>query len=504
MTRIRTEHGIVEGLPDDGVHLFRAIPYAAPPFGRNRFRAPQPPERWDGVRDATRPGVVPPQPPEPNPLEALYVARNVGEDCLTLEVTTPDPGARGLPVMVHFHGGGFVFGAGSLTGYRGHSFARSGTVHVGVNYRLGIDGFLHLPDAADNRGLRDQAAALEWVQRNISAFGGDPGNVTIFGQSAGAVSVFDHLAMPASRGLFHRAIAQSGHPAATVDADEAMRVTRQVARRLRAAPTAAGLAGLSIGRTVDATQKAIERFARGLVVGASAPLLISPFRGVHDTEMLPAPATSGDADVPLLTGTVRNEMVELINAIRSAAGPLAPLLRRGIGRALDVDAGLRAAYRDGPRRIADGDALVEAVWTDWGFRIPTLRFAAERPAPTWVYEFRWQPPTLPPLRHAFHSIDLSFVRDDLNLMLAQGEPARALLGPEPPRGLARRMHETWVRFAATGDPGWDRYVPTDHATMIFDETDAVVRDAAGTERAAWDGRPVHDPHPAIGMRSRTA
>jgi hypothetical protein len=118
--------------------------------------------------------------------------------------------------MVHIHGGAYVYGAGSAPDYRGHTFARHGIVHVGINYRLGVNGFLYLGDGADNLGLRDQTAALEWVQRNIAAFGGDPGHVTIFGQSGGAISVFNHLAMPASRGLFTCAIAQSGHPAATV------------------------------------------------------------------------------------------------------------------------------------------------------------------------------------------------------------------------------------------------------------------------------------------------
>ncbi|GAA1835388.1 carboxylesterase family protein [Pseudonocardia ailaonensis] len=488
MTRVRTEYGTVEGLLDDGVHLFRALPYAAPPFGRNRFRAPQPPEPWDGVRDATRPGVAPPQPSDPNPMTALYAAPETGEDCLTLEVTTPDPGARGLPVLVHFHGGGFVFGAGSLPGYRGHSFARSGVVHVGVNYRLGIDGFLHVDGAADNRGLRDQTAALEWVQRNISAFGGDPSNVTVFGQSGGAVATFDQLAMPASRGLFARAIAQSGHPAATVDADEARKVTRQVARMLRVAPTVEGLSGVSLPRTAEATRKALERFALGLLVGRRAPLLISPFRGVHDTETLPS--VPGTADVPVLAGTTRNEMIGLTAAIADVAGPLAPMLRRGIGRAVRVDGALRAVYR-GTRGITDHASLVEAAWTDWGFRIPTLRFAESRPAPTWIYEFRWQPDTLPPLRHAAHGLELPFVRDDLDLLTTGGAAARELFGPEPPKELAGEMHSTWVRFASTGDPGWARYEPSARTTMVFDAVSAAVSDAAGPERTAWDGRPVH-------------
>jgi para-nitrobenzyl esterase len=484
--RVLTEAGVVEGLLDDGVHLFRNVPYAAAPFGPHRFRGPQPVDPWDGVRDATRPGPAAPQPTDLNPLTGLYVAPETGEDCLTLEVCTPDPGARGLPVLVHLHGGGFVYGAGSLPGYRGHSFARSGIVHVGVNYRLGIDGFLHLPDGADNRGLRDQVAALEWVQRNVSAFGGDPGNVTVFGQSGGAVSVFDQLAVPAARGLFARAIAQSGHPAATVDADEALRFTRQVAKRLRVAPTAEGFAGVSLARTVAATEASLTRFARGLAVGAAAPLLISPYRGVHDTETLPS--TPGTADVPLLTGTTRNEMIGLLAAIRHVAGPVAPLLRRGIARAVRLDRDLRAAYR--PRTGTDGEALVEAAWTDWGFRMPTLRFAETRSAPTWVYEFRWQPDTLPALRHSAHGLEMPFLRDDLDLVRAEGAVADELFGTEPPQELATRMHAVWVRFAESGDPGWPAY-DAERATMVFDTASAVVADAAGAERRAWTGRPLH-------------
>ncbi|MFE7503823.1 carboxylesterase/lipase family protein [Promicromonospora sp. NPDC057488] len=493
---VRTEFGTVQGITRDGLYLFRNIPYAAPPFGRNRFRPPVPPEPWDGVRDGTRPGPAAPQPAGQGLLGTVYGPPGVGEDCLTLEVCTPDPSTVGLPVLVHIHGGGFFSGAGSAPGYSGQNFARHGIVHVGINYRLGIDGFLYLGDGTDNLGLRDQSAALEWVQRNITAFGGDPGRVTIFGQSGGAVSVFDHLAMPASRGLFSRAIAQSGHPASTVDADEALRITRQVARRLRVAPTVEGLRDISIPRTVAATQATLARFGAGILTGDRRALLLSPFRGVHETESLPSSAWrlakigSVQANLPVLTGTVRNEAVEILTMIGSSPW-LAPFVRRGLRSGIGIDRALRNAYRSGPRHITNPSAVAEAAWTDWGFRMPTLRYATARTAPTWVYEFRWQAETRPPLRGASHGIDLPFVRDDLERVAAAGDAGHELLGSHPPVELATAMHAAWVRFAQTGDPGWAPYTTDDRTTMVFDSRSEVVADAAGLERRAWEGRALH-------------
>lgn len=490
MSRVRTENGDVEGLEVEQLHHFRNIPYAAPPFGPRRFLPPSAPESWDGVRDATRPGPSAPQPHEDNPLGALYSATETGPDCLTLEIWTPDPTTSGLPVMVHIHGGGFVYGAGSLPGYSGRNFARDGVVHVGINYRLGIEGFLYLGEGHDNLGLRDQVAALEWVQRNIAAFGGDPANVTIFGQSGGAVAVMTQLAIPASRGLFARAIAQSGCSAATVDADEAMRITRQVARGLRVAPTAAALAAVPVPRMTAATRKALVRFAVGMAVGDRRSLLLSPFRGVHGTKLLPESplaAAGCTPGVPLLAGTTRNEAAPLLAGI-AQAGHVGPLLSRGLRRALGLAGPLERAYRDGPRHIVDLDPLVEAGWSDWGFRIPTIRLLEARPEPSWLYEFRWQPAGQQAASGAIHAIDLPFVRDDLDLVLAQGAAADTVFGTDPPQELARRMHADFVRFATTGDPGWPQYNGNERMTLVYDTTTEQVADAAGAERAVWAGR----------------
>jgi len=488
---VRTEYGAIEGLEAEGVHLFRNIPFAAPPFGARRFLPPVPPQSWDGVRDGTRPGPAAPQPPQDELLPELYVVKETGEDCLTLEVWTTDPGAAGLPVMVHIYGGGYTYGAGSLPGYSGRNFARDGVVHVGINYRVGIEGFLYLGEGHDNLGLRDQTAALEWVQRNIAAFGGDPARVTIFGQSGGAVSVMLQLALPASRGLFARAIAQSGCSMPSVDADEAMRITRQVAKGLGVAPTAEALRDVPVERTTAATEKALKRFAAlGLALGDRRSLLLSPFRGVHGTEWLPKnPVESaGDwANVPLLAGTARNEMAPLIGGIAHAVPTLAPFIRRGLKRALQLDRRRIEAYENGPRGIRGLPALVEAAWTDWGFRIPTIRLLEARREPSWLYEFRWQPEGHPPNSAAIHAIDLPFVRDDLEAVLAQGEAGIPTFGTHPPKRLAVDMHAAWVAFATTGDPGWPQYDTDTRTTKIWDVPTDIVSDAAGIERKAWEG-----------------
>ena len=208
-TVVKTAQGKVRGSVADGVNTFKGLPYAAPPFGANRLRPPQPVEAWSGVRDALTYGAKPPQLPYPPPWDVLIPERGpLGEDCLNLNIWTPDPGSAGLPVMVWIPGG--MFEAGSGASYDGSRFARDGIVCVTINYRVGAEGFLYLRDGDANLGLLDQIAALEWVRENIAAFGGDPGNVTIFGQSAGAMSVGTLLSMPRAKGLFRRAIAQSG------------------------------------------------------------------------------------------------------------------------------------------------------------------------------------------------------------------------------------------------------------------------------------------------------
>ena len=212
MADVDTESGEVSGLESGGVHVFKGIPYAAPPFGLHRLRPPQPVEPWSGVRDALTYGPKSPQLPYPPPIDRLMPELTMpGEDCLTLNVWSADLRSAGRPVMVWIPGGMFEFhGTAASPWYDGSRFARDGIVCVTINYRVGAEGFLYLGEGNANRGLLDQIAALEWVRENIAGFGGDPGNVTIFGESAGAMSVATLLAIPRAVGLFRRAIAQSG------------------------------------------------------------------------------------------------------------------------------------------------------------------------------------------------------------------------------------------------------------------------------------------------------
>src|SRR5262245_58258432 len=216
---VTTSAGKVRGRPDEGALAFLGVPFAAPPFGEHRLLAPAPPVPWDGVRDALVYGSTSQQPAD-EISGGIPEASIPGEDILTVNVFTPDLGAAGLPVLVWVHGGGFVAGTPSSPWYRGTRFARDGVVVVTVGYRLGAEGFAAFDGGPTNRAVLDWLAALEWVQQNIAAFGGDPGRVTFAGQSAGAVAVTTLLSSPRAAGLFERAISMSG-VARAVTLDEA-------------------------------------------------------------------------------------------------------------------------------------------------------------------------------------------------------------------------------------------------------------------------------------------
>ena len=490
MVQVRTDGGIVAGVEDHNAIRFRGIPFAAPPFGANRFTAPRPAEKWDGVRDASEFGVGVPQARFPgDPFDAYFNPLRQGVDCLTLDVWTPDVTTAGLPVMVWIHGGGFMTGTGSAPAHDGYTFAREGIVHVGINYRLGIDGFTHFADGTDNLGLRDQVAALEWVQRNIAAFGGDPSRVTVFGQSGGAIGVLDLLAVPAARGLFAQAIVMSGSPIASVDSDAALRLTNRLAERLGVAPTREAFAAVPLERTIAEILPMTMEFIDPSKWGAES-LTVSPWRAVHGTELLPDPSLDAAdwSDVPIMIGTLRNETTGFLGSM-GVLDDLPEQLGQHMLQLMGVDDRIRSAYQDGPRQLADTRALVEAAWTDWAFRIPSLQLAVARRAPTHVYEFRWESPMFPPGLGANHALEVPFMRDDLAALRAIGPVGEALIGPDAPEDLGKRMHRTFADYATNGDPGWDAYTPEARTTMVFDTVDAVHNDPAAPERQAWEAQP---------------
>ncbi len=488
---VRVSSGALRGEVVDGVAVFRGIPFAAPPFGEARFRPPQPAPRWHGVRDATAHGPGCPQPVDPrDPMHRYFNPDTQGEDCLSLHVWTPDVCGSGLPVMVWIHGGGYLTGAGSALAHDGSTFARSGVVHVSVNYRLNVEGFLYFQGEPANLGLLDQVAALCWVQDNIAAFGGDPANVTVFGQSAGAVSVQTLLAMPAARGLFRRAIAQSGCPVAAVIPADALEVTRRLAAILGVPPTRDGFAGLSPAQTLPALTPLVLDFNNPVRWGARS-FMVSPFRPVIDGDtmpeaVLPSVAAGGSSEVDLLTGTNRDETTDFLRAL----GMLDHVDERWAAMAVTAfgvtDSALDV-YQATSRPGAGFGELVQAAWTDWAFRIPTLRLLEAHRGRRFCYQFDWASPALPDGFGATHALEIPFVRDALGVFAAVAPEARRILGEDPPRELATAMHRAWVSFATHGNPGWPEYDTTRRATMRFDTVSEPVDDLARAERELWDG-----------------
>lgn len=249
-TVVKTTHGQLRGSLADGVHCFLGIPFAASTAGVNRLRPPQPVQPWSGVRDAMKYGDSPFQLAPPESAGTEWDTALAGEDCLNLNVWTPDPGNGGLPVMVWIQGGAFEIG--STASYNGRTFARDGVICVVINWRVGADGFLDLGDGQANIGLLDQLAALEWVRDNIAAFGGDPANVTVFGQSAGAMSIGVLLSMPRAEGLFRRAILQSGAAHHVLPTETAQRIGGFLSEKLGVSPTREAMAAVPVHRFLAA------------------------------------------------------------------------------------------------------------------------------------------------------------------------------------------------------------------------------------------------------------
>jgi para-nitrobenzyl esterase len=490
---VLTTSGAVRGVPSGPVVAFKGIPYAAPPFGDLRFAAPVPPARWDGVRDCTAYGPTAPKPPYPSPVDLLLPEPVIpGEDVLNLNVWTPDPAAGGLPVLVWIHGGAFVHGSGAVPQYDGTAFARDGVVVVTVNYRLGVDGFLHFDDGGPaNRGLLDQVAALEWVRDNIAAFGGDPGNVTIAGESAGAMSVTTLLSMPRAVGLFRRAVAQSGAGHHALSPATARRVAGYLAERLGVPLKRAALAEVPLADLV-AAQQALSREA------ATAPdparwgeitLNAMVFEPVIDGDVLPAlPITAlragAGADVDVLAGSNTDEHTLFLVPNGLADLVTDDLLRLALaGYGLDAEEAV-GTYRALDPAATPGDLLVK-VATDWFFRLPAIRLAEARagaPGRTWLYEFAWPSPQFGGRLGACHALEIAFVFDTL---LTEGvEP---LAGPAAPQELADAMHAAWAGFVRTGDPGWPVYDLATRPVQVFGELSAVVPDPRSAQRALWDG-----------------
>ncbi|MEU8137682.1 carboxylesterase/lipase family protein [Streptodolium elevatio] len=488
---VGTAYGKLRGTASDGVTRFLGVPYAAPPFGANRFRPPRPPAPWEGVRDADALGPTAPKAPYPAPLHDLLQEIAVdGEDCLNLNVWAPT-GTVAAPVMVWIHGGAFRNGSGSAPVYDGSAFARDGVVCVTFNYRLGVEGFAELPGAPRNRGLLDQIAALTWVRDNIAAFGGDPSRVTVFGESAGAMSVATLLAM--DLGLFHRAVAQSGAGQILQEPEDALKVTAAVAGRLGVAPTAEALAAVAPGDLVAAQAEVAAEVAAAPDPrrwGASTVHSGMAFMPVRDDALVPRPPVEAiragaGRGVDLLIGSNADEF-RLYLAPAGLTKVLSEATAARVLTGLGIDPGLAAAYAANRPDARPGD-VAAAVATDGFFRIPAYRVAEARAghAATWVYEFAWQSGAvgLPDELGACHALEIGFVFDTLGRLDGAG-----LAGPNPPQSVADAMHAAWVAFARDGDPGWPAYDTATRPVRVFDTETRLDHDPRPDERALWADR----------------
>ena len=486
---VQVSGGELAGFLDHGVPAYLGIPYAAPPFGELRMAPPVAARPWDGVRDATRFGSTTPKggyPPQYAPLFPDPVIP--GEDCLNLNVWTPDPAASGLPVFAWIHGGSFMNGSGAVATHRGSSFARDGVVCVTINYRLQAEGFLHAEDGTSNVGLLDQLAALQWVRDNIAAFGGDPGRVTVGGESAGAMSVTTLLSMPQSDGLFRAAITQSGAAAHTLTEQVGTRVTQFLAAELGVEPTHAAISALAPEQVYAAAEKLTNEVQTAPDVAKWDGLALSllPFAPTIDGDVLAQdPLTAirqgAGADVALLTGS-NGEEARLFLVAPGAIGLIDEPTALAGAAAYGVDAAKALAiYAE--EGNTPGDTLA-AIVTDWFFAVPAIRVAEARgsAAATWMYRFDHRSTAYGGLLGAAHAVEIPFTFDTLD-----AEDTLGLLGPGASQKAADTVHAAWVRFITDGDPGWPAYDAEARTTMIFGEVDGPVEQPRAARYALWEG-----------------
>jgi para-nitrobenzyl esterase len=468
--QIRIDSGKIEGSQVGAIRIFKGIPYAAPPVGPLRWRSPQPVSSWRGVRRATAYSPACPQlgkyPPDA-PQEAT------SEDCLTLNIWAPDRGnAAKLPVMVWIHGGGLVNGSGSLPHYAGDQLASRGVVVVTINYRLGALGFLAHPElnresahgGSGNYGLLDQIAALKWVNRNIAAFGGDPDRVTIFGQSSGSFSVSMLVASPLAKGLFRRAIGQSGAVLEPVELDPLF------------TPEGAAEAGAHFASKASA--KSIAEL-RDLPVQS---LLKQRFNPQFNIDGYVLPASPHDAyvagtqnDVDLLVGANASEGTFFLDPASVTVDNFDAVLGNHFPSLL-----LRAVGASPGKSVAEARRVAVAIETDLRFRWGMWAWARHASSSTnrrvYFYRFTRQAPYRP--GHPYfglgptHGAELPFVFGVMD--------SESAIWSAQDRQLASMIQEYWTNFATSGDPngaGLPRW-------PMFEREQAMVMDLGAEPHAA--------------------
>jgi para-nitrobenzyl esterase len=496
---VETSNGKIRGYGRRGIIKFKGIPYAASPAGNGRFKPPAPIDPWTGVRDVLEYGPIAPQ-PQSN-LEKLFGGMRVQNEaeCLTLNIWTPGVDSAKRPVMFFIHGGAFVTGTGaSLDGTR--LALRGDVVVVSINYRLGVLGFLYLPDEPDaspNVGLLDMVAALKFVKENIAQFGGDPDCITIFGESAGGFSVGALLATPSATGLFHRAILQSGaiHPRG-MHPEEASRPGVKLFETLNLKKgDLQTLRKTKAEEIINAQVAIMPDPSGGFTIGR--PLRLGPVvdGGVVPEHPLSAIRKGYAKGIDILVGSNLDE-TKLWNLLNPEAEKIQQEgLEKGVkaiitltGKGEGLADKLLKTYQETRKTPRD---TMDALTTDLMFKIPSIRLAEAQCAHnnTYMYLFTWQSPFRGGKYGAMHALELGFV---FGVLL----PTEVGIFPKKDaetEALSGAMMDTWIAFAKTGNPN-NPAIPTlppytveKRSTIIFDQEIKVQDDPYGVERTVWEG-----------------
>lgn len=495
------EQGRIAGYTEEGINIYKGVPYAK----AERFMAPQPADKWEGTRSCRNYGPTCPQAVRQGwQNDEIAFAFNwddgyPGEDCLRANIWTPAKGADGArrPVMVWLHGGGFATGSGQeLPGYDGANLARKGdVVVVTLNHRLNVLGFLDLSDfgseyaSSGNAGLLDLVAALQWVKNNAEAFGGDPDNITIFGQSGGGGKVSILCATPAAKGLFHKAIVQSGSTLSTMTSDWSRRIGRAVVKELGLEKDVKKLSSLPYTELLAAANRALAKVrAEVEAEGGTGGAFIFGWAPTVDGSVLPRQPFSEGApeqsrDIPMLIGTTKCEFssttyVPMLRGVDMASARA--FVERQWGKNTDEYIKKYAEAYPGyqPKDIIDFDTTFRPNAVKQG----NIK-AEQKGAPVYMYLFTWESPVLDGILRSTHCMEIPFVFNNSKIhasMTGGGVEADAL---------AEKMSDAWLAFARTGNPNtpslpsWPQYDAKKRATMFFDN-ECSVRN--GHDRALLD------------------
>ncbi len=518
--RVSTRAGEVQGWARDGGFTFLGVPYGSSTAGASRFMPPRPPAPWQGIRSASaygdscpqvslglspfvRPSTASAPPPAPTAMQSqlrtLSSARGPdlrqSEDCLALNVWTPALDSIKRPVMVWLHGGGFAVGSGSSPTYDGTRLSQRGdVVVVTINHRLNAFGHLYLGEIGDSRfassgnvGMLDIVAALQWVRDNISAFGGDSGNVTIFGESGGAGKVSVICALPAAAGLFHKAIMQSGPCLQIADKEHATAIARQLLQDLNMSTR-----DLSKLQEVDSTVLASAASSAEMkimprVLGKASRGLIPVVDGTvlrHDPfDLMAAPES---AHVPFMVGSTRDEAILFVGALPQfgefTAAEIEPMVRPLAGKRTAEAIGLyKSLYpADSPSYLL-ADMVTDAWLRRAGNRVAELK-VRQSAAPVYLYLLEWP---INPLLRSPHGTDVPLVFDTLSASPTIAAAANS-------QALADQMSDAWIAFARAGNPNtpripyWPAYSLQRRATMIFNASSRIVDDYGKQARLFWE------------------